>query len=500
MPVQVIDMSFTAEGELGVSLAIDVAPLSGPHCINVDVFRVGKLREELIFGIGKDLGASGEPFTFSISSPLNDGLYLIPSVRAIEQLPPPPDWEPQQGPPPPSMGEQHQLLDPSAEFGGALPFKVEDGLVSFDQAVLIAELRNAYAAREALITTPMRTTAGTLLTGPVFTVVIFCMGALIHNRQHLEGLSIVPYGNGLSCEAIAGAVNEFIFPHFQQQLTDLSNAQATYSQQTPLFAVVYHKVIGTTREDAEQFCQMHTTDLCTILSVERGARPSPFASFVSGEGSGTVRLFFEGYRGNLLAPMSPGEHAERIERDLPRLFRSRRARLLMETLAQAISERDLPFAYFRYWAALELVAKGSILQDDLPIFDAHGAQITGQNGAPVFTKGAASKVYKYLFDAGMGGANHSFSSGDLHQAISIEAHIPSVQPGATILPMWNVVGALIEIRNSVAHTGSFIPDPLAPAGSRKALAAEFYEHPTNLLFSFLRSMAEIAVLREIAKE
>lgn len=305
----------------------------------------------------------------------------------------------------------------------------------------------------------------------------------------------------MSCQALMAAVNEFTGPSLNAHFAATPEMEQQYASQAPLFAVVFHTVRAVDKADALEYAFRTVSDINTILAAERGASPRPFASFIEANGAAEVSLFVDPYRGNMIAPFSPTQHGERIERELPTLRRSARARLLMESYAQAVAERDHAFIYLRYWAVLELIAKSVVTAENDEIVDAHGAVILGNDGRPIRTKGAAAKVYKYIFDADMGASSGSYSDGATTVTFSIEAQRPRIAaPNEEVISLWDAVGGLVEIRNSVAHTGAFYPDPTARHGSRLALASRFWGQPFNPLFDLLKSATMIAVYREVAKE
>lgn len=273
-----------------------------------------------------------------------------------------------------------------------------------------------------------------------------------------------------------------------------------YAQQTSTCAVLFHHVNAADANDALSYVTNQAEDVITIIGLDRGFKPIPFAAFVFDGANYHGHFYYGRYTGNLLSPFSPGQAGASVEMYLPIIRKSPRARLLLETFAQATSERDYAFRHLRYWALLELIAKDVVTSDTDNIFDAHSNVINDQQGRAVTTRGAAAKVYKYLFDAGSGATSSGYHDGGTPLTFHIEAQHPvQTNSGDEVFPMWSVIGALYETRNQVAHTGMFIPNVNAPAGSRLALASRFYKHPSELLFRFLKDETWLATLRELNK-
>jgi len=273
-----------------------------------------------------------------------------------------------------------------------------------------------------------------------------------------------------------------------------------YARQTTTCAVLFHRVNASDETDALSYVANQAEDVVTIIGLDRGFKPVPFAAFVFDGVNYHGHFYYGRYTGNLLSPFNPGQVGASIEKYLPKIRKSPRARLLLETYAQATSEKDYAFRYFRYWALLELIAKDVVASDTENIFDAQGNIINDSFGKAVTTRGAAAKVYKYLFEAGSGSTSASVDNGSASLTFHIETNTPvQANPSDEVFSMWSVVGALYETRNQVAHTGTFVPEVNAPSGSRLALASRFYNHPSELLFRFLKDETWVATLRELNK-
>jgi hypothetical protein len=439
------------------------------------VMRVGKIRDEVIFSIGShhDFTATGRIQWQMPAQP--PGLYKISSLR----LAPDNDAD--------AAAQVEILTYP-------LHFRLYDGADTGSDPE--DDAKAAYAEREVLVRTPHYAAGSALLKRPnKYLGFVICSGALVHLRQDILGLSLIPYGHGLSYNELLKTTNEFA-AQLGFQVNDDPAIARDYALQTPLTAIVYHEVRSPSANEAVDYIVAHSNDIITILGIERGFRPTPFAVFVWDGTDYSGHYLYDRYHGNLIAPFSPGQIGEWIERYLPKLH-APRSRLLLETYAQATTEKDRGFAFLRYWALLELIAADLVTSDNITIVDARQRPIMDASGKTIKTKRSSAKVYKYIFDAGFGAASIGYEEAGQPKMIQIEAQAPAPpNVGAEVLTLWEIVQALYEIRNQVAHSGAFVPDHNA-ANARVRLASRFFRHQTDLLFSTLKSHAWMAVLREV---
>jgi len=358
-----------------------------------------------------------------------------------------------------------------------------------------------YSARQSLVTEPQITPRALLLQTPQsFSGFVLCHGAVLHARQDLRGISLIPYGQGLDYDPLLSSASEFTLRAWGFAIAHDPRIAEDYARQTTTCAVLFHRVNASDETDALSYVANQAEDVVTIIGLDRGFKPVPFAAFVFDGVNYHGHFYYGRYTGNLLSPFNPGQVGASIEKYLPKIRKSPRARLLLETYAQATSEKDYAFRYFRYWALLELIAKDVVASDTENIFDTQGNIINDSFGKAVTTRGAAAKVYKYLFEAGSGSTSASVDNGSASLTFHIETNTPvQANPSDEVFSMWSVVGALYETRNQVAHTGTFVPEVNAPSGSRLALASRFYNHPSELLFRFLKDETWVATLRELNK-
>lgn len=324
-------------------------------------------------------------------------------------------------------------------------------------------------------------------------------GLLVRAPQHCEGYSILPYGEGLAPTSIFSALNQFsaevfrvTFPLQQQQVNQ-------YSSQQPLAAILFHNVGATSADTAMKGMRSRADEISLALAFERGQAPEPFGCIVENGDDLEMWLLHRPYRGNWLQGFGHTDQGAEVERLTSAMKNSPFSRLLIELYVQAISENDSMFMVFRFWAILELLAKRALPDSSHHIFDAHGARIYLDNGQPVTTSRAEAKVYKYLFDQGIGGSYCTFDTPDGRYTIVIEGVnvAPPLDGRGIRITYWEYIQAIYEIRNGIAHAGRFNPQDDAAIPARTALASQLLALNRDSVVRQIRDTAKLAVLREL---
>jgi hypothetical protein len=427
------------------------------HNLNIQACRLDVLRDEFVWlgGGNCDLAIEQEHVLDGWPE-MAPGLYKIASVRCAT-----------------SFGVFQELMNSDAEYGGALFFEIADH-PDPSNASLEVRVREHYRQREIALTAPIVTKAALLRRDPIkVTGVVFGVGTAVHQQQDLRGISIIPYGQGMSYEALRTAVNQFLTPRLGWTVNHDQRTAEHYAGQTPTFVIVFHELHAVDQQDAMLHMRNYAININTILGVIRGATPRIFALYVTNGKFCNGGFEYDNYRGNLLAPMTSTEISHYIER-LQLRMNNPRTRLLLELCAEAVREPIRDFQYLRLWTLLELMAKDAVKSKKEAIVDHEGKPILDKNGKRIFIEHARSKVYKYLFDLDYG-----------PQKIGDEE-----------VSLWKVLGAAYEVRNSVAHAGTFRPDIRAEPGSSLALASAYYGQTFDCIFDCLNWITWACVMRE----
>lgn len=363
-------------------------------------------------------------------------------------------------------------------------FKVEKGTVHYLEEEKIHQIfSNQLAAQEAPWIVgevdPSITTT--------FNVVIFFTGIDIHIPSQMKGVRFHPIPSGLSNKTTFDAVRNFLSLQLGVQVPeDIGPNEGLQFQ--PLYAVEFCKVIANSEKEALEYSSKLGYDISTIITVERGDRPSPLLTFIRNETSGTWRTIPTryDYRGNLLPPMS--EVSIIVEQHLQIIRTQPRSRLVLELYVQSVAERDRSFKFFRQWSLLETIADNNISANSNSIFNIDGTEINLNSGKALTTSRKEGKIYVYLRQTELPQILQGMPDGTVSY---IEGAKVSNFAAAEKFTLWEAISASYKIRNEVAHEGSFRIRHDATDKIQK-LANRFFAGE----FDFLCNAVECAVWEE----
>jgi hypothetical protein len=471
----------------GDTLTIKVERYDGPServNLQINFVRVELERDHFAFGSGQEADI-GSAFEVSITVPqeAQSGPYFLADFRGLDiELAgdPLPSSEPR------VLIADSQPLEGRAFYVGEQP----------QDRPVVEEIQYLHGQRLDRIRKTFH--VGDLPHALTVQVAFLYSGLLVHGQQHCQGYSIIPYGSGLSPASSIGAMNEFASLAFGAVFPETEGPAAEYSQSKPLAAIVVHRVGAETLQAAFEGIRPLVDDVALALAFDRGHIPEPFAAVACSGLDMMMWLLHRPYRGNLVPPFGATETGAQIERLTGAMSRTPFSKLLLELYVQARGEADPMFQLFRFWAVLELLAK-RVVPKGLAVTDAHGQEIV-EDGKVVKTDGAAARVYKYLFDQGMGGSHGSYQDGNGTYSLVVEASHPTPAlegPGLKIT-MWDAVRAFYAVRNGVAHDGRFEPDDASAPGSKKSLATALLKSPhQDFLSSHFSELTKISVLRTL---
>lgn len=163
------------------------------------------------------------------------------------------------------------------------------------------------------------------------------------------------------------------------------------------------------------------------------------------------------YKGNLMGGFLSGEDQSVLLADYRAMRSDPFLSFVLYLHAEAQAEKDLDFAYFRYWNLLETVAAEQV-EFGSPVTDFDGEQILKADGKPFDTGGARGRVYE-LVKRGM--LDHGQSERTHQEARDLS------------LGLWEAVHVWYAFRNATAHHGGFNPnDPRQKRQSWYRVAVE----------------------------
>lgn len=234
-----------------------------------------------------------------------------------------------------------------------------------------------------------------------------------------------------------------------QQTVEPSSWRESNSRNRPVVLMHIPRIFATSPNHALWLAHNKRDRLLELLAFRRNALGVPFATAIQQLDSTTrqytdLRVYpeVEQYRGNLMGGFLSGEDQSGLMADYKIMQSEPFLSFVLYLHAEAQAEKDLDFAYFRYWNLLETVASEHI-EPGTPVTNFDGKQILKGDGKPFDTGGARGRVYE-LVKRGM--QEHGQSE-ETHQ----EAHDLS-------LSLWNAVHVWYGFRNATAHHGGFNPD------------------------------------------
>lgn len=474
----------------GDTLTIRVESYDGPSGrvnLQLSFVRVELERDRFAFGSGQEADFAPD-FEVCITVPLEAqaGPHFLAELRGLDiELP----GEPATIPRPGVLLTADQPLEGRAFYIGS----------QLQSRLVVEEIENLH--RERMDRIQKKFDVGNSPHSLTAQVTFLYSGLLVHGQQHCQGYSIIPYGNGLSPVSSIEAVNEFASRVFGVAFSETEEQVAQYAQSKPLAAIVVHRVGAATLLVAFEGIRPLVDDVALALAFDRGHVPEPFAAIAGSGPDMMMWLLHRPYTGNLLAPFGVTDTGAQIEHLTGAMSHTPFSKLVLELYVQARGEIDPMFQLFRFWAVLELLAKKSVPKG-LTITDAHGQQVV-EDGKVVKTDGAAGRVYKFLFDQGIGGSVGSYQDGNTTYSQIVEAThpAPALDGEGLKITMWDAVRAFYAVRNGVAHDGRFEPDETAPPGSKEALATALLKSPhQDFLRSHFSELTRISVLRALREQ
>lgn len=335
-----------------------------------------------------------------------------------------------------------------------------------------------------------------------FRVLVFGVGCLLHALQQLEGYSIAPTGQGMSHRRLHEIVNGILAKLSFPPLKFNSEFETQFEHGSPTFVITYANVIGVNETDALDTCRAHAALLFELLGLDRGQKPSEFASYALELATGNSWHLYQQpwYRGNLVSDFNPVSTANMMERYVHNLQSEPFLRLLVKTYADGTGEEDPGFALLRFWSVMELVAD-KYVGNNAELTHPDGSLILDKDGRPLTTKSKKGRVYRLIFDTGHYTAVISHvEDGEPHQIIiGGGPDHPGYTNKTELISLWDMVSAAYAIRNSIAHKGQFEFELNEAKSDEEKLAARLIKGGHADPRRFIRDHAHRCVMRELNK-
>lgn len=448
----------------GYKPMVCIALLSGMNFVTIHIFRFVEARQDRVWSTLIPAESIGKIFDTKIENLIDGeiyGAYIGFSAEYIIHL-------------------QHRPYFSQP----VVYFMVEKNVVSYLPETRIQQvISNQLAVQE----TPWIVDDTDASLATTFKIVIFFTGIDIHIPSEMQGVRFFPITPGISNRTTFDAVRSFLSLQHGAQIPDEIGLDEGLQFQS-LYALEICRVLANSEEEALKYSDKLGYDISTILTIERGDRPTPLLTFIRNESNGAWRTIPKAYdfRGNLLAPMD--EASIIVERHLHIVRSQPRSRLVLELYVQSIAERDRSFKFFRQWSLLETIADNNISANNDPIFNLDDTEIRLNSGKILTTSRKEGKVYVYLRNTKLFPILQCMPDGTISQ---IEGAEKSNFPAHEEFTLWEAISASYKIRNEVAHEGAFKIKNDSTDKIQK-LANRFFGGE----FDFLRNAVERAVWKE----
>ncbi|MEX1092375.1 MAG: hypothetical protein WEF28_04385 [Acidimicrobiia bacterium] len=228
-----------------------------------------------------------------------------------------------------------------------------------------------------------------------------------------------------------------------------------------------------------------------VLALRRGARGTLLAAAVRGlsdHGSALIAPHGRTYQGNLLGGFISGEDPHGFVEDVRAVEADSRLALLLHLHAEAESEDNLDFAYFRFWGLLEMASTLRIPEAGT-VTDFSGSPVYA-DGRRVTTSNTRGRVYEFIKRHYVAGSV-SEARGDIDDSAD----------------MWNATAVWYGRRNATAHHGGFRPDdpllldqwwyPVTLAAYEAAQRDGGNDRFHDAYFRWLQDSAKLVISREL---
>lgn len=282
---------------------------------------------------------------------------------------------------------------------------------------------------------------------PIFTVIMLADNVLLTREQSLPGLHVLPLLRTTLGTDIVDVLNAVLGQLGFQGGIDPSEWVQQMRRRRPAIILHAPKVLAPDLTAALEVCGRETQKLLDLLALRRKAPPrllGGVVGIVSGPGElHPTHSWIEGpnYTGNLVGGDFSGESPHSLLLQWDGLSADPRARLWLSLHRDAIADQRWDYSFFKCFNILEGIA-AELIPRGATVLDTQGSPRLQDNGRDYTTDHARGKVYELLRMVA-------------RKRQEAETNFAGRRADGTCLDLWNEVGMWVEIRNTVAHRGSW---------------------------------------------
>jgi hypothetical protein len=269
----------------------------------------------------------------------------------------------------------------------------------------------------------------------------------------MRGFEIIPLKIGLRRLEEFDLINRFLIESgIGVGLTLTRDILRGTERDTPVMAVHFPLVRAVDHEAALSAVGLYAQTVTDVLAPHRSSYGEIFATLL--ENLDTRRAWYvpggDRYRGNIIGGFMSGEDSGVLQSHVDSALADPMLRLFASLHRGATAERNLDFAYFRYWNLLETMAMLRI-RPGQRVTDFSGNPLVRDNNKGVTTTSGDGKVYELL----------------KRHFIRLNFSDKTYSSGLKMGTLWELCRIWYAFRNATAHYGGFRPnDPVQQQGLR----------------------------------
>jgi hypothetical protein len=333
-------------------------------------------------------------------------------------------------------------------------------------APAIAEAEKRERAREALFDVELHA-YGASSADKLFEVVILIENLYLTRLQRVPGVKIGPLENtGLGFDVVE-TLNAVLGQLGYRKSIDPGVWMQQMQQRRPAAVMLLPKVRASDVRSAADHARESAQRLLDLLSLKRGTAPRVLGGWAQScvakpeVGDPEESIFWiegPGYKGNLMGGDISGEEQHSLLAQWNSMAKDRRTELWLSLYRSAMADERWDYNLFRYFNLMEAIASEAIPPKRNIVDPTTGAVRLQVNRKPYTTDHARGKVYELLRMV----ASVTQTS---------ELSFVSTKSDGSHVDLWGEIGVWVDVRNAVAHTGSW-ESPPGSTPTAKQIATE----------------------------
>lgn len=462
-------LSYKLGDTLNISFFTKGIDIDSLEFININIFRLGKKRDELSLGFGDNVKLEHNKFKISrkLDMKMKEGIHFIEGIKLIYQ----------KGPYKKGLDKiEHVPISKKYFQFGEPNNKITKEEIEIQVKEILSE-RKKYRTHQIIACEENEKNNANK-----HRILIFGAGNFIFTSQELKGYTIHPIKGGLKHSNMLEAVNGYMKKNMGITIPNNKETQETLKKTIPIFVIEYTNVLALNFNTAFQYCLIHSENIFSILANQKGQRPYMFSSVVIDLKTTQYewQIYPNNHNGNIVPEFTPTATADEIETLLPILSDDPWLKFIFDNFSHVQNERNRALKYFRLWSMLEFIANEKVPEDTIGIKYANNQPILLGDGKQRKTTGALNKIYHFIYTLDLSQSTFSHPHHNIPFLFEM-SQVSAVSKKTEKIILWDFLRAMYAIRNAAAHTGDFIPKDALKGKPDEKLAAKYYKYGDNSL-------------------